>query len=113
VATSEVLIGTNVIKPGQAILVQISSAHHDETVFTHPEVFDIRRTPNRHLGFGQGIHFCMGAPLARLQGRIAIQSLVQRFPDLQRAGEVRLSLGPAGIFQGTKHFPIAFTAEAR
>jgi len=60
--------------------------------------------------FGQGIHFCMGAPLARLEGRIAIQSLLQRFPDLQRAGEVRLSLGPAGIFQGTKHFPIAFTA---
>lgn len=115
VATSDVLIGTTSIKAGQAVFVQISSAHHDETVFADPEVFDIRRRPNRHLGFGQGVHFCMGAPLARLEGKIAIQSLLQRFPDLQRTGEVpvRLSLGPAGLFQGTKHFPIAFTAAAR
>jgi cytochrome P450 len=113
-ATSDVLIGTTPIKAGQALLVQISSAHHDETVFADPEVLDIRRKSNRHLGFGQGIHFCLGAPLARLEGKIAIQSLLQRFPDLQRTGEVpvRLSLGLAGVFQGTKHFPIAFTAEA-
>lgn len=75
---------------------------------------NIRRRPNRHLGFGQGIHFCLGAPLARLEGRIAIQSLLQRFPDLRPTGElpVRLTVGPAGFFQGTKQFPIAFTAEA-
>ena len=109
--TSDVRIGTTLIKAGQPILVQISSAHHDETVFADPAVFDIRRAPNRHLGLGQGIHFCMGAPLARLESKIAIQSLLQRFPDLQRAGEVQLSLGPAGIFQGTKHFPLVFTAE--
>jgi cytochrome P450 len=113
--TSDVQIGSTRIKAGQALLVQIASAHHDETVFANPEVFDIRRKPNRHLGFGQGIHFCLGAPLARLEARIAIQCLLQRFPDLRRAGAlpVRLSLGPAGIFQGTKQLPIAFTAEAR
>jgi hypothetical protein len=55
-----------------------------------------------------------GAPLARLEGRIAIQSLLQRFPDLRPTGElpVRLTVGPAGFFQGTKQFPLAFTAEA-
>ena len=113
--TSDMRNGTTPIKAGQALLLQISSAHHDETVFADPEVFDIQRKPNRHLGFGQGIHFCLGAPLARLESKIAIQSLLQRFPDLRRTGEVpvRLSLGPAGFFQGTKQFPIAFTAEAR
>ena len=112
VATSDVQIGTTLIKAGQPIVVQISSAHRDEAVFADPDVFDIRRAANRHLGFGHGVHFCMGAPLARLEGKIAIQSLLQRFPDLQRAGDVRLTVGPAGIFQGTKHFPIAFAAEA-
>jgi cytochrome P450 len=115
VATSDVLIGATSIKAGEAILLQISSTHHDDAVFSDPEVFDIRRTPNRHLGFGQGIHFCMGAPLARMEGRVAIQSLLQRFPDLQQTGElpVRLTLGAAGLFQGTKQLPIAFTPEAR
>jgi cytochrome P450 len=114
-ATSDVRIGTTSIKAGQAIVGQISSANHDETLFADPEVFDIRRKPNRHFGLGQGIHFCIGAPLARLEGKIAIQSLLQRFPDLQRTGEepVRLSIGPAGLLQGAKRFPIAFTAEPR
>ncbi len=113
--TSDVRIGTTTIPAGQALIVQIASAHHDETVFADPEVFDIRRTPNRHLAFGQGIHFCLGAPLARLESKIAIRSLLQRFPDLRRTGEapVRLTVGPAGIFQGTKQFALAFTAEAR
>lgn len=113
--TSDVRIGTTAIQAGQVLIVQISSAHHDETVFADPEVFDIRRKPNRHLGFGQGIHFCLGAPLARLESRIAIQSLLQRFPDLHPTGEVpvRLSVGPAGFFQGTRQFPLAFTAEVR
>lgn len=112
--TSDVRIGTTPIPAGQALIVQIASANHDETAFADPEVFDIRRKPNRHLGFGQGIHFCLGAPLARLEGRIAIQSLLQRFPDLHPTEvPVRLTVGPAGFFQGTKQFPIAFTAEAR
>jgi cytochrome P450 len=113
--TSDVVIGTTPIQAGQVLIVQIASAHHDETAFADPEVFDIRRRPNRHLGFGQGIHFCLGAPLARLEGRIAIQSLLQRFPDLRPTGEapVRLTVGPAGFFQGTKQFPLAFTAEPR
>jgi cytochrome P450 len=113
--TSNVQIGTTPIEAGQALFLQLAAAHHDEAVFADPEVFDIRRKPNRHLGFGHGIHFCLGAPLARLEARIAIQSVLQRFPDLRRTGDVpvRLTLGPAGIFQGTKQFPVAFTAEAR
>jgi cytochrome P450 len=112
---SDVVVGTTAIKAGQALFLQLAAAHHDETVFADPEVFDIRRKPNRHLGLGQGIHFCLGAPLARLEARIAIQSVLQRFPDLRRTGDVpvRLSLGPAGIFQGTKQFPVAFTRSAR
>jgi cytochrome P450 len=115
VTTSDVQIGTTPIKAGQALFLQLAAAHHDEAVFADPEVFDIRRKPNRHLGLGHGVHFCLGAPLARLESRIAIQSVLQRFPDLRRTGDVpvRLTLGPAGIFQGTKQFPVAFTARAQ
>lgn len=114
VTTANVQIGTTPIEAGQALFLQLAAAHHDETVFADPEVFDIRRKPNRHLGLGHGIHFCLGAPLARLEARIAIQSVLQRFPDLRRTGDVpvRLTLGPAGIFQGTKQFPVAFTRSA-
>lgn len=115
VTTVDALIGTTTIPAGQPIIVQVASANHDEAVFADPERFDIRRKANQHLGFGQGIHFCMGAPLARLESKIALHALLQRFPDLQRAPGVpaRLEVGLAGVFQGTKHFPITFTPEVR
>ncbi len=114
VTTKDSLIGTTTIKAGQPIIVQVASASRDETVFDDPDRFDIRRNPNRHFGFGQGIHFCLGAPLARLESKIALNALLQRFPDLQRSPAVRVQLqvGPAGVFQGTKQFPITFTPEA-
>ena len=66
-------------------MLGLASANRDETAFDHPDQLDIRRAPNRHLAFGMGIHFCLGAPLARLEGRIAIQMLVQRYPKLRLA----------------------------
>lgn len=115
ITTADAQIGTTTIKARQPLIVQISSANHDETVFADPEHFDIRRTPNRHLGFGQGAHFCLGAPLARLESKIAFSVLLQRFPDLQRSPDtlVQLEMGPAGLFQGTKHFPVTFTPQDR
>ena len=115
VTTKDALVGATSIKAGQPIIVQISSANRDETAFPDPDRFDIRRKPNRHFGFGQGIHFCLGAPLARLESKIAVSALLQRFPDLQRspAMQVPLQVGPAGVFQGTPRFPITFAPEAR
>ncbi len=59
----------------------VASANRDEGRFERPDELDVGRDPNRHLAFGDGIHFCLGAPLARLEGRIALEKLLDRFPD--------------------------------
>lgn len=73
------------ISKGELAFAILASANRDETVFKNPDTLDITRDPNRHLAFGQGIHFCVGAPLARMEGQIAIQTLIQRLPHLSLA----------------------------
>ena len=68
-----------------------TSANRDETVFSDPQAFDIRRSPNRHLSFGFAEHFCLGAHLARLEARIFFEELLSAYPSIQLAGDpVRL-----------------------
>jgi cytochrome P450 PksS len=73
------------IPKGKLVMPALLSANRDETVFENPDQLDLRRDPNRHLAFGMGIHYCLGAPLARLEARIAFCSLLERFPDLRLA----------------------------
>ena len=73
------------IQPGQDTMFSFAAGNRDPRAYDHPEQFDIGRTPNRHLAFGGGAHFCIGAPLARLEGRIALTSLLERFPALRPA----------------------------
>lgn len=73
------------IPKGSPIVPLLGSGNHDSAVFENPDQFDITRTPNRHLGFGQGIHYCLGAPLARIETKIAVQTLLERSPNLQLA----------------------------
>ncbi|HRI72512.1 MAG TPA: cytochrome P450 [Polyangium sp.] len=73
------------IPKGEAIMSLIASANRDEDAFERADELDITRNPNRHVAFGLGVHYCLGAPLARLEGKIAILSLVQRFPKLRLA----------------------------
>jgi cytochrome P450 len=75
------------LKPGEPILVFLGAGNRDPEQFPSPDTVDIARADNRHLGFGAGIHFCLGGPLARLEARIAIAELVRRFPDMQLAGD--------------------------
>ena len=76
-------LGGQRLAAGDRIVLWYRSANHDETVFAEPERFDVGRTPNEHVGYGAGgPHFCLGAHLARLEIRIALEELYRRFPDL-------------------------------
>lgn len=83
--TEDVTIHDVTIPKGTMVMPMLAAGNHDPDAFENPEIFDITRSPNRHLGFGQGIHYCLGAPLARLETKIAIQRLFERNPNLRLA----------------------------
>ncbi len=84
-ATEEVEIGGVPIKPGQKIAALLGSANRDEEIFERADELDLSRSPNPHIGFGAGIHFCIGAPLARQEMQISLPALLHRFPRLELA----------------------------
>ncbi len=81
-AREDIELGDQQIKRGDVVFPVLLSANRDESLFTDPEELDIARALNRHIAFGQGIHTCLGAPLARLEGTIAFTTLLKRMPDL-------------------------------
>ena len=108
-AVADTVIGGKEIKQGQFVVPYIGSANRDEAQFPAPDVFDIRRTPNRHVAFGHGIHFCIGAPLARLETRIAFEALLTRFKNIRRVQDTPLEpLQAGGGFYGVKNLPVTF-----
>lgn len=86
-ATSDCEIGGLALKQGQKIVSLLGSANRDESVFESADSLNVARQPNPHIGFGAGIHFCVGAPLARLEMSISLPLLVKRFPRLKLAGQ--------------------------
>jgi pimeloyl-[acyl-carrier protein] synthase len=78
-------IGGTQITPDSLLFVLIAAANRDPAQFSDPEVFDLGREPNEHLSFGGGIHFCLGAPLTRLEGVIAIDAVLKRYAQLRLA----------------------------
>jgi cytochrome P450 len=86
-ATSDTEVGGVTVREGQKIAALIGSANRDETVFDNSDTMDLTRDPNPHIGFGAGIHFCIGAPLARMEMSVALPKLMERFPDLGLAGD--------------------------
>lgn len=86
-ATADTEIGGVAIKEGQKIASLLGSANRDENVFENPETMDITRDPNPHIGFGAGIHFCIGAPLARMEMSTSLPALMAKYPNLALASE--------------------------
>ena len=78
-------VGGTDLAPGGLAFIVLAAANRDPAHFPSPETFDVARDPNEHVSFGEGIHFCLGAPLARLEGAIAIESMLEKFPRLQLA----------------------------
>ncbi|HKV01438.1 MAG TPA: cytochrome P450, partial [Ktedonobacteraceae bacterium] len=107
-AIADITIGDHEMRAGQMVLAWIGSANRDEAQFPDPDYFDIRRTPNRHIAFGHGIHFCLGAPLARLEAKIALTMLLERFHEIKRVPGVPLEATGSDLVFGVKHLPITF-----
>ncbi len=109
VCISDIVLGGETIKAGEWVLPMVASANRDEEQFPQAAFFDIRRSPNRHLSFGYGVHFCLGATLARLESRIALEVLLARFSVIKRVRDVPLEAIQSTQLYGVKHLPVTFT----
>jgi cytochrome P450 len=98
-------LGDKVLRQGERVFAMVNAANRDPRQFERPQALDLGRTPNRHLTFGFGIHFCLGAPLARLEGQACVTALLERFPRLARgAGE--LEWLDAMVMRGLTRLPL-------
>jgi cytochrome P450 len=104
-ATSEVTVAGTQVHPGQRVLLLLQSANRDEREFDEPDEFSIHRVSDRHLGFGHGVHFCIGAHPARLVGITLLQQLLARYPDYDV--DLDAAERPPSEFQiGWTHLPL-------
>jgi cytochrome P450 len=110
-ATRDTELRGTPIKENDKVCVYYTSANRDEDVFPDPFRFDVGRTPNEHLAFGVGQHFCLGNSLARLEIRVVFEELVRRLPDIAPAGAVRRLR--SNFINGYKSIPVRFTPEKR
>ncbi len=107
---ADVTIEGTTIPADSQVFAWLASANRDERQFSDPERFDIMRNPNRHLAFGHGIHFCVGAPLSRLETSIVLPMIVEQLPNLQVVHDQPLELFEGRILFGFKHLPVTFAA---
>ncbi|QCX77082.1 Cytochrome P450 107B1 [Streptomyces sp. YIM 121038] len=113
-ATEPLRIGGQDVAAGDPVLVVLAAADRDPDRFAEPDRLDLSRRDNQHLGYGHGIHYCLGAPLARLEGQTALATLLRRLPDLQLASapeELRWRGGL--IMRGLRTLPVRFTPAPR
>ncbi|NLU70876.1 cytochrome P450 [Streptomyces sp. HNM0574] len=108
-ATQPLTLGGQRIEEGEPVLVVLAAADRDPEKFAGPDVLDLTRADNQHLGYGHGIHYCLGAPLARLEGQTAIATLLRRLPDVRLAAEPEDLRWRGGlIMRGLRTLPVAF-----
>ena len=108
VTTKATMIGDQQIDAGQVIIAWIGSANRDGDVFPDADRFDIEREPNRHIAFGHGIHFCLGAPLARLEARVALNAMLDRLPGDWHLADQPMEMVKSFIVFGAKHLPMTW-----
>ena len=104
-ALADTEIAGTTIRKGETAFLMLAAANRDPAQFTNPDTFDIQRTPNKHIAFGYGIHFCLGAALARLEAPLALRALFDRWPEA-RLTEDTLDWH-SGVMRGLKRLPLA------
>jgi cytochrome P450 family 142 subfamily A polypeptide 1 len=108
--TRDTTLGGQQLSKGEELMLLYPSANRDEDVFDDPFRFDVARSPNEHVAFGFGPHFCLGASLARLEITVMLEELTKRLPDLALADEAApVDLRPANFISGLEHLPVTFT----
>ncbi|UNZ21951.1 cytochrome P450 [Streptomyces sp. 891-h] len=113
-ATRELTLGGQRVREGEPVLVVLAAADRDPAKFAEPDTLDLTRGDNQHLGYGHGIHYCLGAPLARLEGQTALATLLHRLPDLRLAADPDELRWRGGlIMRGLRSLPVEFTATDR
>lgn len=113
VAQADVLQGGVVVHAGDLVHVNLASANRDPDVYPDPDRFDVGRADTHHLSFGWGMHFCMGASIARMEGRVALATLLRRFSKIELLldhGGERPAWAPATALRTLKRFPLRLTA---
>ncbi len=110
VATADAEVGGKQIRAGDRVVIWLASANRDEEVFDHPDAFDVTRHPNPHVGFGAGPHFCLGAPLARIELRLALEQLLQRYDGIDIVG--RVERVQSNFVGGLKRMPVRLKPRA-
>jgi len=111
VATEDLEMGGRRIARGHRVFVNLSAANRDPAQFAQPDELDVRRADNRHLAFGHGIHFCIGAPLARLEAQIAFPRLLRRLPALSLDTDAP-PWNDSYVLRGVKALPLSFSPVA-
>jgi cytochrome P450 len=114
-ATEPIELGGVTIPAGAQVIINLASANRDPDHYRDPDRLDVDRADNRHLGFGHGIHFCLGAPLARMEGQLALRSLLTRFPDMRLAvadDELHWGHGDGLVLRGLTELPVVMGTPA-
>ena len=112
-SAAEIEIRDTRIPPGEIVLMSLLAADRDPEQFPEPDTFDVTRAPNRHIAFGFGSHYCLGAHLARMEGAMAIRALLERLPDLALAAPVdTLSWTPGAVVHGVTAMPVTLSSRA-
>jgi cytochrome P450 len=104
IAAEDMTIGETTVVKGDTMMLLLAAAHHDPAAIDRPGEFDPDREAVRHLGFGKGPHFCLGAPLARLEAAVALTAVTARFPQAQLDGEPRYK--PNLTLRGLASLPV-------